>query len=118
MSSFAKAKILARPTGTFMTQEENIPSLKKLLRPLVVVSLLFLSPTAWALDSRANWGNLSPKEKEEVRRNYQRWQNLSPQDKEHLREEWNRWQNLPQDRRDNLRRRYDELRQHRPDNRR
>lgn len=118
MSRFEKARMLDRPAGAFMTRQNKISSLKKLLPPLVVVSLLFLPPTAWALDSGADWRNLSPKEKEEVQRNYQRWQNLSPQDKEHLREEWNRWRSLPQDRRDNLRRRYDELRQHRPGNQR
>jgi len=73
--------------------------------------MLFLSPNfAWARDGRENWRNLSPKEKDNVLRNYQRWQNLPPQDKEHLREEWNHWQNLPQDRRDQLKRRYEEQR--------
>jgi len=75
-----------------------------------VFCLLLLHPVAsWALDSGENWRNLSPRERENVIRNYQRWQHLSPRDKEHLREEWNRWQSLPQDRRDKLRRRYDEL---------
>jgi hypothetical protein len=72
--------------------------------------LLLLQPiTTWALDGGENWRNLSPQERENVIRNYQRWQHLSPQDKHYLREEWNRWQSLPKDRRDKLRRRYDEL---------
>jgi len=76
----------------------------------VIVCLLLLQPVAgWALDSGENWRNLSPRDRENVIRNYQRWQHLSPRDKEYLREEWNRWQSLPQDRRDRLRRRYDEL---------
>jgi Protein of unknown function (DUF3106) len=78
----------------------------------VVVSILFsallLSPLAgWAANGD-NWRNLSPQEKDKVRRNYQRWQNLPPQDKEHLREEWDRWQRLPQDRRERLKQRYEE----------
>ena len=62
----------------------------------IVVSILFsallLSPLAgWAANSGDNWRNLSPQEKEKVRRNYQRWQHLPPEDKEHLREEWDRY---------------------------
>lgn len=76
---------------------------------LTLLSVFLCLPVAgWARDDD-RWKDLSPKEKEDVRRNYQRWKNLPPQDKERLREEWNRWQNLPQDRRDKLRQRYDEL---------
>jgi len=83
---------------------------QKVLLALGFCMLLLSSNLAWARDGRENWRNLSPKEKDNVLRNYQRWQNLPPQDKEHLREEWNHWQNLPQDRRDQLRRRYEEQR--------
>jgi hypothetical protein len=69
--------------------------------------LLAAGPAAAAND---DWRNLSPREKDRIRRNYQRWENLPSQDKEHLREEWNRWQRLPQDRRDRLKQRYDEQR--------
>jgi len=72
--------------------------------------LVILPSVGWALDSKDDWRNLSPQEKEHVIRNYQRWQNLPPQNKEHLREEWDRWQRLPQDRREKLRRRYEEQR--------
>jgi|SRR3990172_4918787 len=85
---------------------------KKLTRMASAISLcalLSLPISGWALDSADSWRSLTPKEKENVQRNYQRWQNLPPKDKERLREEWDRWQNLPQDRRDRLRRRYDEL---------
>src|SRR5215470_685803 len=71
--------------------------------------MILMSPS-WARDAGDSWRNLSPKEKDNVLRNYQRWQNLPPRDKEHLREEWNHWQNLPQDRRDQLRRRYEDQR--------
>jgi hypothetical protein len=85
-----------------------MPGCKRIIRP-VLLSLILCFPVAgWALDAES-WRGLSPKEKEDVQRNYQRWKNLPPQDKERLREEWNRWQNLPQDRRDKLRERYDEL---------
>jgi hypothetical protein len=83
--------------------------LKQGVRVLVFCLLLLQPIASWALDSGENWRNLSPQERDNVIRNYQRWQHLSPRDKEHLREEWNRWQSLPQDRRDKLRRRYDEL---------
>jgi hypothetical protein len=71
---------------------------------------LLLPSFGWAADSGDNWRNLSPKEKDNIQRNYQRWQNLPPRDKEHLREEWDRWQNLPPNRRDQLKRRYEEQR--------
>jgi hypothetical protein len=78
---------------------------------LLVLGLLLVQPVSgWARDGSDNWRNLSPKERENIQRNYQHWQNLPPKDKEHLREEWNRWQNLPQDRRDQLRNRYEDLR--------
>jgi len=74
---------------------------------------LILPNFAWARDGGDNWRNLSPREKDNVLRNYQRWQNLPPSDKEHLREEWNHWQALPQDRRDQLKQRYEEQRRQR-----
>ena len=70
---------------------------------------VLLPNSSWALDGADNWRNLSPKEQENVLRNYQRWQNLPPQDKEHLQGEWDRWRSLPPDQRDKLRKRYDEL---------
>lgn len=62
--------------------------------------------SAWALD----WQHLTPKEKDNIQRNYQHWEKLAPQDKEHLREQWDRWQRMPQDERDRLRQRYDDQR--------
>jgi len=82
---------------------------KRITRFLVFLLILSFPVAVWPADSSQRWRDLSPGEKEEVRRNYQRWQNYSPQDKERLREEWKRWQNLPQDRREKLRERYDEL---------
>ena len=73
--------------------------------------LLLASGPVSAADN--DWRNLSPREKDRVRQNYQRWQNLPSQDKEHLREEWNRWQRLPKDQRDRLKQRYDEQRSNR-----
>jgi hypothetical protein len=88
----------------------------KHILPCFVLCLFLLLPTlGWTRDGGDNWRNLSPQEKENVLRNYQRWQNLPPRDKEHLREEWDRWQNLPQNRREQLKRRYDEFRRHRSD---
>src|SRR3990172_5594802 len=85
---------------------------KKLTRMASAIglcSMLSLPISGWALDSADSWRSLTPKEKENVQRNYQRWQNLPPKDKERLREEWDRWRNLPQDKRDQLRRRYNNL---------
>lgn len=76
--------------------------------------VLALPAYGLARDGGDDWRRLSPKEKENIQRNYQRWQTLPPKDKEHLREEWNRYQNLPPDQREQLRRRYDELRKQRP----
>ena len=83
--------------------------LKRTFSVIGLCSLLSLPVSGWALDGADSWRNLTPREKENVQRNYQRWQSLPSKDKEHLREEWDRWQNLPQDKRDRLRRRYDEL---------
>jgi Protein of unknown function (DUF3106) len=91
---------------------------KRILLSLSLCLVLLLPVSSWARDGSDNWHRLSPQEKDNIQRNYQRWQNLPSQDKQHLREEWNRYQNLPQDQRDQLRRRYDELRQRRFDNKR
>ncbi|MDH3445312.1 MAG: DUF3106 domain-containing protein [Deltaproteobacteria bacterium] len=69
--------------------------------------------SGWALDDGDNWRNRSPKERENIRRNYRRWQNLPQEDKQHLREEWDRWQTLPKERRDMLKNRYEDLRRRR-----
>jgi Protein of unknown function (DUF3106) len=87
--------------------------LKKACAALALGLLLLQPLSGWARDDGDNWRNLSPKERENIQKNYQRWQNLPPQDKEHLREEWDRWQNLPKDRRDQLKNRYDDLRRRR-----
>lgn len=87
--------------------------LKKACAALALGLLLLQPLSGWARDDGDSWRNLSPKERENIQKNYQRWQNLPPQDKEHLREEWDRWQNLPKDRRDQLKNRYDDLRRRR-----
>jgi hypothetical protein len=95
---------------------QNNKAIRMVKRTLLAFGfcMFLMSPNfGWARDGGDNWRNLSPKEKDNVLRNYQRWQNLPPRDKEHLREEWNHWQNLPQDRRDQLKRRYEDQR-HRP----
>jgi hypothetical protein len=80
---------------------------------VVALALLLLQSLAGFALGADRWQNLTPRERENVRKNYQHWQNLPPKDKEHLREEWNRWQNLPQDRREQLRDRYEDLRRRR-----
>jgi hypothetical protein len=92
--------------------------MKRPLSVLTLALLLLMPMSTWARDDSGKWRDLSPKDRENILRNYQRWQNLPPQDKEHLREEWNRFKSLPQDRRENLRRRYDELRRDRPNDKR
>jgi len=89
---------------------KTIRTVKRTLISFGLCLFLMFPSFGWARDSGDNWRNLSPQEKDNVLRNYQRWQNLPPRDKEHLREEWDRWQNLPQDRRDQLKRRYEDQR--------
>lgn len=91
-----------------------IEVIKRTIGFLSFCLVLALPAYGLARDAGDNWRRLSPKDKENIQRNYQRWQSLPPQDKEHLREEWNRFKSLPPDQRDNLRRRYDELRKQRP----
>ncbi|HEX2227313.1 MAG TPA: DUF3106 domain-containing protein [Candidatus Binatia bacterium] len=88
-------------------------TVRKIIATLALC-LAFLQPSSvFAADDRDRWRNLSPRERENVLKNYRRWKDLPPQDKEHLREEWDRWQNLPKDRRDQLRNRYEDLRRRR-----
>ncbi len=95
-------------TRLMLARSRIIQRVKKSL-PIAILAFLFLLPArSWALDADS-WNNLSPKDRENVLRNYQRWQSLPPKDKEYLREEWNHWRSLPPDQRDKLRKRYDEL---------
>jgi len=91
----------------------TLPMCKKAGTALALGLFLLLPISGWALDGEERWRNLSPKERENIQRNYRHWQKLPPKDKDHLREEWNRWQNLPQDRRDQLKNRYEDLRRRR-----
>lgn len=87
----------------------------KNITAMLGLCVILLQPVfGWAAqDERDRWRNLSPRERENVLKNYRRWKNLPPQDKEHLRGEWDRWQNLPKDRRDQLKDRYEDLRRRR-----
>jgi hypothetical protein len=101
---------LRRPPPCAGSKQGGLIEMVKQSLSIVTLCLFLLLPVSgWALDGGENWRQLSPQERENVLRNYQRWQNLPPKDKEYLREEWNRWQSLPQDRRERLRQRYDEL---------
>ncbi|HEY7167818.1 MAG TPA: DUF3106 domain-containing protein [Candidatus Binatia bacterium] len=88
---------------------------KRNLIALLLCGAVLLPAVGWSRDDKDNWRNLSPREKENVIRNYQRWQNLPQSDKQHLQQEWNRWQSLPPDRRDQIQRRYERERHHRSD---
>jgi hypothetical protein len=79
----------------------------------LVVLGFFLLLESSALADGNDWRKLNPKEKDKIRRNYERWEKLPPKDKEHLREEWDRWNRMPQDRRDRLRQRFDDDRRNR-----
>ena len=77
---------------------------------LFLVISFFLLLESSALAEGEDWRKLNPKEKDRIRRNYERWEKLPPQDKEHLREEWERWNRMPQDRRDRLKQRFEDHR--------
>jgi len=76
---------------------------------LVVIGFVLLLESR-ALAQGDDWRKLDPKEKDRIRRNYERWEKLPPRDKEHLREEWDRWNRMPQDRRDQLKQRFQDHR--------
>jgi len=76
---------------------------------LVVIGLVLLLESGARADGD-DWRKLNPKEKDKIRRNYERWEKLPPRDKEHLREEWDRWNRMPQDRRDQLKQRFEDHR--------
>jgi Protein of unknown function (DUF3106) len=82
---------------------------KRVIAITAIAAALALPHVAAALDDSDNWRNLTPKQREDVLRNYQRWRTLPPQDKDHLQQEFQRWRNLPKDERDRLRKRYDKL---------
>lgn len=86
---------------------------KKQTVAAVVLGFFLVAVGGAASAAGDNWLNLTPKEKERVRRNIDRWERLPPQDKERLREEWDRWKKLPPDRRDRIKQRYDEQRRER-----
>ena len=75
---------------------------------LLLVVGFFLLVESSALAEGEDWRKLNPKEKDRIRRNYERWEKLPPRDKEHLREEWDRWNRMPQDRRDRLKQRFED----------
>ena len=78
---------------------------------LVVIGFVLLLESGALADADGDdWRKLNPKEKDKIRRNYERWEKLPPQDKEHLREEWERWNRMPQDRRDRLKQRFEDHR--------
>jgi hypothetical protein len=79
----------------------------------LIVLGLFLLLESSALAADDDWRKLNPKEKDRIRRNYERWEKLPPKDKEHLRDEWERWNRMPQDRRDQLKQRFDDNRHNR-----
>ena len=83
---------------------------KKLI--LIVLGFFLLLESSSLADSD-DWRKLNPKEKDRIRRNYERWEKLPPKDKEHLRDEWERWNRMPQDRRDQLKQRFDDNRRNR-----
>ena len=89
--------------------------IKRNLIAFLLCASVLMPALGWSRDDGDNWRSLSPKEKDNVLRNYQRWQTLPPSDKQHLREQWDRWQNLPRDRRDQIKRRYEEQRHRRSD---
>jgi len=74
---------------------------------LVVLGFVLLLESHGLAQSN-DWRKLNPKEKDKIRRNYERWEKLPPPDKEHLREEWDRWNRMPQDRRDQLKQRFEQ----------
>jgi len=76
---------------------------------LAIISFVLLLESS-ALAASDDWRKLNPKEKDKIRRNYERWEKLPPQDKEHLREEWDRWNRMPQDQRDRLKQRFNDHR--------
>jgi len=85
----------------------------KIHKPLLAIIGLFLLLESSALAANDDWRKLNPKEKDRIRRNYERWEKLPPQDKEHLREEWDRWNRMPQDQRDRLKQRFNDHRRNR-----
>jgi len=80
---------------------------------LLAIIGFFLLLESGAVAANDDWRKLNPKEKDKIRRNYERWEKLPPRDKEHLREEWERWNRMPQDQRDRLKQRFNDHRRDR-----
>ena len=74
--------------------------MNRLLNIFSLILLLLMPAASWA---QVPWGRMTPEEKAQVERNYQRWQSLPPSEQERLRREWQYWQKLPPDRRQQLR---------------
>jgi hypothetical protein len=84
---------------------------KRLLSIYSALFLLLLAPALTWAQSREQWGRMTPEEKAQVERNYQRWQSLPPNEQQRLRKEWQYWQNLPPERRQQLRQRFQQFRE-------
>jgi Protein of unknown function (DUF3106) len=80
---------------------------------VLVLGLFLFFSAGDSLAARDDWRNLSPQDKERVRRNIDRWEKLPPQDKDRVREEYDHWRRLPKDQRERIKQRYDEQRRER-----
>ncbi|MEB2283918.1 MAG: hypothetical protein B6D46_08450 [Polyangiaceae bacterium UTPRO1] len=76
-------------------------------------ALLFGAPPALAIDRLAqSWQEMSPQERDEAYRNYQRFQKMPPEQQRRIERNYDRWQQLPPQEKERLRstyRRYREL---------
>jgi len=74
-------------------------------RSLLTVLVLVLASTTHAQQGRS-WQDLSPAEREQAWRNYQRFETMPPQRRQHLEDRYQRFRQMPPTEQERLRRNY------------
>ena len=64
-----------------------------------------------------SWDQMSPQERDEARRNYERYRNLPPNQQRAVERNYDRWQQLPPQEKDRLRGNYQRYREMSPEQR-
>lgn len=82
------------------------------------VALLLVAGTSTAGDRVAqNWQEMSPQERGEAYRNYQRFQKMPPEQRQQIERNYDRWQQMPPQEKERLRSNYRQYREMNPEQR-
>lgn len=106
---------------------EMVSGARRLSMAVLMASALAFAGTAAARDlggcrfaqaQAQGWNDLSPEERGEALRNYQRFQQLRPDQREDVERNYDRWQQMPPQEKERIRGNYQRYRELSPDERR